>query len=1245
MNNNRQYNNNRNPNEAHVNDETADHDAPARAAPRQRGRRAPRRMSNENNEAHFMEAEDSAIDMDGDDFESFYMAQAFDLEPELYESDDDSLPVLTRRPVKRYDSDDESLPPLPQYDDDSDDDSEEGSRSDLLPREVDYDSDSSEELPGLLDRSALYGSDDETDSEDEDEPTVPARERPYVPVSKPSTQDDVVPQTIVTVKAMNGADGTQRLYRVLLDSGATFEAMIKASSIPKNVEPAKIPAISVRTTNGSFIIDRAVTLEGMKFPEFSFTSHLAPIKAVVFESESCSYDIILGRACLKKMGVSLDFANSITTWLGISVPFRGPTKESEPSIFQKANVQVNPVRVDRAQEVYQSSHMTRSRYFQVTTDEVLETLGHLNEDQKGKLGAVLDRHAELFSGKIGSYPHRKFHIDLKPEAVPHYQMRPYPIKRDVLPVLKDELAHQEKNGIIERCYESEWCLPLFAVPKKQNEIRTVHDLRQLNKWVVRKQYPLPRIQDIFHRRRKYKLMSKLDISMQYYTFVLDEESTWLCVFVTPFGKYRYLRLPMGLNQSPDWAQATMEKIFQDMMDEIEIYIDDIGVFDTDFDEHLRKLEVILSRLQANGFTVNPLKCEWCVKETDFLGFWMTPDGIKPWKKRVEPILAMKTPQTLKELRAFIGMINYYRDMWQGRSHVLAPLTALTKIERKDFKKKWSTEHDVAFEATKALVAQETLLVYPDPNVPFLIETDASDYQLGAVLKQNGKPVAFFSRKLTEPQRKYSVIEKELLSILETLEEFRQMIWGTKILIRTDHQNLAHANIRSQRVLNWRLLVEDFKPEVVYYPGELNVEADTLSRYPRAERAAKESKELDLAFNEAMVNVPMDLPFPLAFPDLRIEQEHDDAVMNLLLEPGHELQDFHGTMLVCKQAANNEFRIVLPQAIVDNVVRWYHLSLMHSGEIRTLRAISRYFYSFKLKDRVHDFVSRCDSCQRHKNVGAGYGELPPRNDVSIPWEEVAVDLIGPWNVNIPGLGVLSIRALTIIDTCSGLAEIVRIPDKYSSTMALLFDTQWLSRYPRPLRCIHDPGTEFVGPEFQTLLVHLGIQPVPSTVKNPQSNAICERLHGTIGDMLRTSLNDEPPNDVPAALDLIDSVLAAAQFAARAAIHTTLGVSPGALVFQRDMVLPIPLIANYENFRARRQARIDNNARAENLRRRFKDYDIGDEVLILSYKPHKLEPRATGPFVIAQVHVNGTVTIQRNDHVYQRINIRRVRPYLR
>ena len=223
--------------------------------------------------------------------------------------------------------------------------------------------------------------------------------------------------------------------------------------------------------------------------------------------------------------------------------------------------------------------------------------------------------------------------------------------------------------------------------------------------------------------------------MQYYTFLLDEASRTLCTFTTPFGLYRYCQLPMGVSESPDIATENMHLVL-DGIEDIEFYMDDIGVFSSSWDDHLSLLSLVRTRLQDVGFTINPLKCEWAVQETDFLGHWLTPEGVKPWRKKIEAILRLQPPVNVKQLRSFLGMVNYYRDMWSRRTHVLAPLTELTG--KCTFI--WMQKHQQAFERMKALDAADALLVFPDHSLPFDVETDASKYQLGSVIKQQGCPV-------------------------------------------------------------------------------------------------------------------------------------------------------------------------------------------------------------------------------------------------------------------------------------------------------------------------------------------------------------------------------------------------------------------------------------------------------------------------------------------------------------------------
>ena len=217
----------------------------------------------------------------------------------------------------------------------------------------------------------------------------------------------------------------------------------------------------------------------------------------------------------------------------------------------------------------------------------MSQLEHLNDQKKTGVKQVWSEFTRLFDGTLGVYPHRKFHIDLEPGAKPKHA-RPYPVPVIHLEVSKKELMHLCEIKVLQPQEASEWASPTFITLKKDGRVCWVSDLRELNKVLRRRQYPLPITQDILRRRTEYKFFTKLDISIQYYTFELDEESKDLCTIATPFGKFKYNRLPMGLKCSPDFAQEVMEYIFRDIA-EAEVCIDDIGVFSDSWQQHMTVL--------------------------------------------------------------------------------------------------------------------------------------------------------------------------------------------------------------------------------------------------------------------------------------------------------------------------------------------------------------------------------------------------------------------------------------------------------------------------------------------------------------------------------------------------------------------------------------------------------------------------------------------------------------------------------
>ena len=409
----------------------------------------------------------------------------------------------------------------------------------------------------------------------------------------------------------------------------------------------------------------------------------------------------------------------------------------------------------------------------------------------------------MFDGTLGKWKGVQHKLELKDENLPPVSCKPYGVPVATRQTLIMEIERLCKIGVLRKVNDSEWQAPSTIIPKKDKTVRFITDFRKLNTRIKRKPYPLPNIKDTLLELEGFKFGTSLDLNMGYYHIELHPDTRKLCTIVFPFGKYEYLRLPMGLCNSPDIFQEHMSALMNDLAF-VRAYIDDLAILTTTtWEEHLIHIDTVLQRLKDTGLKVNGLKSFFGRSEIEYLGYMLTRNGVKPVQKKVDAILSIAPPKNIKQLRSFLGMVNYYRDMWMRRSHILTPLTALL---RKNAKWQWTNVEQTAFDNMKRVIAKKTVLTYPNFNEPFEIHTDASLHQIGSVIAQNGKPIAFWSRKLTGGQHNYTTTERELLAIVETLKEFRTILLGHSIKVYTDHKNLTFTKFNTERVMRWRLIL-------------------------------------------------------------------------------------------------------------------------------------------------------------------------------------------------------------------------------------------------------------------------------------------------------------------------------------------------------------------------------------------------------------------------------------------------------
>ena len=1083
------------------------------------------------------------------------------------------------------------------------------------------------------------------------------------------------PTTVTLVNVRGGKKNRRTVHeglRVLLDTGCS-DSLLLAEFVKKN---KKIKKPSKYATGGGAVSTKYETKVNFSLPEFS-DKKVVTWKFKVFESTTLGYDMVIGRDIMSELGMDLSFNKKTMIWEGIEIPMRDFNKLRKYQLNKKElqafiSESKEPVVTQKATD--RIIRILDANYKRADLRQVANKAIHLTSREREMLYELLLKYKSIFDGSLGDWKTDPVELELKEGAEPHSQ-RHYPIPRIHREVFKKDLDRLEKLGVLERTNESEWGSPTFIIPKKNGTVRFISDFRRLNQKIKRKPYPLPRISDTLQQLEGFTFATALDINMGYYHIRLSDKSADMCTIVTEFGKYKYKRLPMGVSCSPDIFQAKIYELLGDIQG-TKAYIDDILVIHKGkFYEHLQQLEEVFRRCKKANLQLNADKCNFCISEINYLGYIVTPEGVRPDPQKIKAIQAMERPSTVTEIRRFIGMIQYYRDLWPRRSHILQPFTAVSS-GKKGTKIKWTPELEAAFHETKKMVCKETLLTYPDWTKPFDIHTDASDYQLGAVISQEGKPIAFFSRKLNSAQRNYTTTEKELLSIVECLKEFRNILFGYPIKVFSDHKNLVHAATisQSQRVMRWRLILEEFGPDIKHISGEMNVVADAISRLPTTITDQNEPSTEALDLSEKENFILEDEVFPL---ELSLVQRTQNVELNKRKSKLKQLVNdtaskYHIMELDGHQLVGYEGKIYVPKTLRQHTMSWYHHFLNHPGGERLYKTLRKVCYWKGMASQCITLCKKCAECQQFKPRKTKYGHVPPKNvGVLVPWDTVHTDLIGPYTITTDQYQVdgstkevtLQLTCMTMLDPVTGWFEIVEVPqhiiqqlqeskdrrtkhlvdtsviDKSSARISRLFNQVWLSRYPRPKTVVFDNGSEFKK-DFVPLLKDFSIKPKCTTVKNPQANSPVERIHQVLRHMLLTK------NLIEETLDYVDpfgSILSSVAWAVRSSYNNTTNATPAQLVFGRDMMFNLSTLVNWKELSLRKQALVDKANLRENKKRIDYDYQAGD--LVYKLKDgilRKLESPKEGPYPITEVFTNGTVRIQRG-MVNERINIRRLEPH--
>ncbi len=838
------------------------------------------------------------------------------------------------------------------------------------------------------------------------------------------------------------------------------------------------------------------------------------------------------------------------------------------------------------------------------------------------------------------------------------QTKPYPLPNALKNVVQKEIEELLKYGLIEKS-QSNYCFPILMVKKPQKEgqevkYRMAVDYRALNTFIPLLPVELPRIKEILHKISGHTLYTVLDLKAAFFQIKIQPKDKEKLSFETGcLGQFSPNRLPFGLKNSGAYFQILMDKVLGDLREQdIYFYLDDLVICGNSSAEIMNKMQTVFNRLKEKNLTLDPNKVQICKSEIEFLGYKINNNGISPSKKNCAKIQNFKNPTTVRQVKSFLGTTNYFRSSIPNYAQMAEPLINLT---RKNIKFKWDIKCEEAFENLKRAIFNEPTVRAPDFKEQFILNTDASNTGLSGNIYQviNGVPhvIEYYSRGLNDAEKRYQAIKLELLAIYETMQHFREYLFGREFVLLSDAKSLMH-HLKLEKqpsiIARWLMEISTFTFQFQHQPGECNP-ADYSSRYIFNQECQENGVNNIMQTEE--FNTKRILKEQMG--DIKIKKIRkavEEGKIRMQRKNKYFIDNTTGLLMITRInkgdrfKINKENKIVIPKTLRKEVLQAAHFP--HFGIDKTLQIMQKKYYWTGMLADTENYVKSCDKCLRVKDKNIPPAKPQIMSPVFACAEHVQIDIVGKLPRSTRGHCYI----VTMLDMFSRHLEAYPVKNISAQTIV---DTmiQYCTTYGLFRTIQSDNGVQFKSKEYIDFTNSLNIERRYNSVAKPSSLGRLERAHHLMKESMICIANKT--------FDWDESLKWFKLYINNTKNKTT-GYEPSFLFFLRDLHLPGENIQNKEERNDSSKVSLDlgdqhnykeyikqnlqyftkimkettelQKSAAEKQAQRYtvvrmKDIEVGDTVFLKKLiKPPVLSDKFTGPYRVIQKIRNNNIMIR-------------------